>query len=250
MGCNFNSFWSGGCNNNINKVFNDGARFVIHEANQVANFAVNEWDRLDRVIRETFVKQLVQKLFNEVIGGLENELKRDLKFVTDSLNSYIRNVFSNLNGFFLKFFLNLTEFLTSIIVLPIVKLFKEGFFSIIQLIISVLTKIASKIVNLPTCFIVYVISNLNISSFFPDNVVSYFKWIVSSLYLDVLMNYFLKWIGYTDWANSCLEFNLEDDINHIAEMWHDVFDAFKQSFGNFTRIGCVINTNSDHPCRF
>lgn len=193
---------------------------------------------------EDAVRSAFEGLFNDFKKKfMDNVVYTAINPIKDGVNIAINEV---KNGF-LGFFVNLGDFIMSVIVNPIMTFFVHGIGNTFVQFGNIMGVLARKIVELPHCALAYVIDCwfLIIRAYVPSSI-----YIICSYIYDYTIKFFLDIIGYNKWMDQCISFNVDDQIESTKSGWEDSVNAFVQSFGQWEHIGCIVDMSSSHPCQF
>lgn len=167
----------------------------------------------------------VQTVGNNITSQIDGKLSNFLNQVDTLITTKIKS-------FFTKF----GDILNNGIVKPILALF-EGIGNIILAIFDILKQIANKIISLPGCIIIYMVT-----SFF-DTLYSIFAFIcptfirvpIDYIYKNIIqppINYIFSLVGLSSAIDKCYSFNVQEDIDKMNEELSNINTSFTKDFGH------------------
>lgn len=187
---------------------------------------------------------------NEITSGVTTQIRNATNDLQNTIGSQIMSTMKQIeNTFndlivnkFVSVFSQIGDILKNGIVDPIQGLF-IGISNIFIQIFNIIKLIVSKITDLPSCMPFYMVDSFfsfiigTIKYFVPGFIFDFFNNIYQWTF-GIVVNWFLNVIGWTDTANKCYAFNVDDEVSQMNQNLQDIGNNFISGFGdiNFSTI--------------
>jgi len=171
----------------------------------------------------------VQNTTTQISSEIENKLVEFGKEIEEKTNSLVIDKIKS-------FFDQLGNIFEIAIVVPFKTLF-IGLGDVFLQIFEIIKMIGDKIVSLPSCIFVYGIKTFlnTVNTIYSYIIPSFIRNFVTAIYnffFKWLVDYILKWIGYTGAVERCYGFNVNDKVDNMNNTFKNISRTFNSSFGN------------------
>jgi len=204
--------------------------------------------RIAQNTEEPFTAGDLNKITKSVddIGKMAEKIPKELKELNDKMADVKDEAVQQMNDIivtkFESVFIQIGDIFDDGLINPIMALM-EGLGNMFVQIFKIFEEIGNKIISLPGCIILYmIVETLNIIVFFYRLIIpSIIRGAFFTLYkytFKVIVDFILRFIGYTGAVSSCYSFNVNKQIKSMEKGFSKVNSEFKNNFGrlDFSKI--------------
>jgi predicted PurR-regulated permease PerM len=171
----------------------------------------------------------VKNTTKQVSTEIEDKLVKFGKEIETKTNDLVINKIKS-------FFDQLGNIFEIAIVVPFKTLF-VGLGDVFLQIFEIIKMIGDKIISLPSCIFIYGIKTFvdTVNKIYAYIIPSFIRNFITSIYnflFKWLVDYMLKWIGYTGAVQRCYGFNVNDKVDNMNNTFKNISRTFNSSFGN------------------
>jgi hypothetical protein len=175
------------------------------------------------------VKTEIEKKTEEIRTEVERKFVEFGKEIETKTNDLVINKIKS-------FFDQLGNIFEMAIVVPFKTLF-IGLGDVFLQIFEIIKMIGDKIISLPNCIFIYAIKTLldTVNKIYTYIIPSFIRNFITAIYNSFfkwLVDYVLKWFGYTGAVERCYGFNVNDKVNNMNDIFKNISRTFNSSFGN------------------
>jgi len=190
------------------------------------------------------VDDAINGVKNEITSGITSQINNATNQLQNTIGSQIMSTMKQIESTFndlivnkfVSVFSQIGDILKNGIVDPILGLFM-GISNIFVQIFNIIKLIVSKITSLPSCMPFYMIDSFfsfiigTIKYFVPGFIFDFFNNIYQWTF-GLVVNWFLNVIGWTDTANKCNAFNVDEEVSQMNQELQNIGNNFISGFGN------------------
>lgn len=202
------------------------------------NLITNSVNTATGSINNTF--NTVKNDMNQGFDKVKNTTTQITKEIDDKLVKFGKEIEEKTNSLVIdkikSFFDQLGNILNIAIVVPFKTLF-VGLGDVFLQIFEIIKMIGDKIISLPNCIFIYGIKTFldTVNKIYAYIIPSFIRNFVTTIYnflFKWLVDYILKWIGYTGAVERCYGFNVNDKVDNMNNIFKNISRTFNSSFGN------------------